>query len=760
MANLRETMTRRNFLLLSMLVTVCVAVMSAQSLNMTHPEKLSITTQMFLDEMSGELNVENVPGWSLNMPGQPRLLREVERRYAAPEVIGGKAYISAFVWVNSDEDAALLEGEGIIIETRFDNGLMTTLIPVDKLSGLAALPCVKRIEVSPVMQPATDVARCTTFAGDVLGYSDNAVAAGLPGMYDGSGVIVGVIDRGIDFGHVAFQDKDGNTRVKRAYVYNGSKTINYYGEGPLPQDNVTNTDHGSHVSAIAGGSSVIVDDTLVTVTDDHAHATYGGMAPGADLFLCGLNGMTATRIANAFNRICNYADSVGKPVVVSNSYTDYVYNRDGGGAQGQIVSQLFGEDHPNRICVFATGNNAGHSGGAPGGVYVSGHASAESPLGTIVCSTQEAYDAGWLYYRNEYIADAFTRANDAQGIGVTIYVLNNETGEVVDSFNYESSGGNKTLQLPDYFTAYNNNVPNVRIYFDYMTANGCKQVLLMTQYGLMSPIHTLAVEVYPIGGSSDIIDMWSCGTFTYFDNHLMTEGHTWTVGTDDMSAAPNACYPEVISVGSYVSRATGESNSEGDISRYSNYAVEGSGPLGSIHPWISAPGEEIISAFNHYVNRTSGGEDVVVNNSTNLYGRMSGTSMATPMVAGIVALWMQAASECGKQLSLSEVKQIMKETAIRDEWVTLGANASHFGNGKINALGGVKYILEQFGGHGYEVGDVNHDGEVNIADVTILIDHLLNSVNDVCPICADVSGDGEVNIADVTALIDRILTNG
>ena len=133
---------------------------------------------------------------------------------------------------------------------------------------------------------------------------------------------------------------------------------------------------------------------------------------------------------------------------------------------------------------------------------------------------------------------------------------------------------------------------------------------------------------------------------------------------------------------------------------------------------------------------------------------------ASLAVAGIVALWMQAASECGKQLSLSEVKQIMKETAIRDEWVTLGANASHFGNGKINALGGVKYILEQFGGHGYEVGDVNHDGEVNIADVTILIDHLLNSENDVCPICADVSGDGEVNIADVTALIDRILANG
>lgn len=70
--------------------------------------------------------------------------------------------------------------------------------------------------------------------------------------------------------------------------------------------------------------------------------------------------------------------------------------------------------------------------------------------------------------------------------------------------------------------------------------------------------------------------------------------------------------------------------------------------------------------------------------------------MATPTVAGIVALWLQASLEDGaahKNLTVNDVKTIMQETAINDSFTTTGANASHFGKGKIDALAGIQYIL-------------------------------------------------------------------
>ncbi len=56
-------------------------------------------------------------------------------------------------------------------------------------------------------------------------------------------------------------------------------------------------------------------------------------------------------------------------------------------------------------------------------------------------------------------------------------------------------------------------------------------------------------------------------------------------------------------------------------------------------------------------------------------------------------------------------------------------------------------------------GDVNHDGIVNITDVTVLINGLLNH-GVLCETCADVNGDDLINITDVTVLINKLLASG
>ena len=86
---------------------------------------------------------------------------------------------------------------------------------------------------------------------------------------------------------------------------------------------------------------------------------------------------------------------------------------------------------------------------------------------------------------------------------------------------------------------------------------------------------------------------------------------------------------------------------------------------------------------------------------------------------------------------------------------------AYYVNGTQSAWSNVETVtLGDFGPapHGYSTGDVNHDGDVTIKDVTDLIDYLLGSDTGICTTCADVSGDNMVTIKDVTDLIDMLLS--
>ena len=85
---------------------------------------------------------------------------------------------------------------------------------------------------------------------------------------------------------------------------------------------------------------------------------------------------------------------------------------------------------------------------------------------------------------------------------------------------------------------------------------------------------------------------------------------------------------------------------------------------------------------------------------------------------------------------------------------------AHYTDDTWSAWSKAKTVTLFDNGHTYQLGDVDHDGNVTITDVTVLIDYLLGSQEDACLICADVDLDGKVTITDVTELIDMLLAGG
>ena len=675
------------------LLTAPVTMLWAQETN----RKYALTTQMFLNELKEQ--AKQPVGTRRHTPARRfnGKLKSEQRLIASPDTVGGVVYIPCFIHLKDAGNLSAVRALGVEVEETFDGlDFVTARVPVKQLEALADIDNVTKIKVARRMRLLTDEAREKTNVDDLLTQSPDALALGVNSKYDGSGVILGVIDTGIDFKHIAFKDKNGNSRIKRAYVYKGSSGTEYTESNisSVKTDDSTE-DHGTHTASTAGGSSVIVSGNNVTVTDDHANATYGGMAPGADLYLAGINGLNDTGLTNALKKMVSYADAQGKPLVVSNSWGSGWGPRDGTGEWATLVGQYFGDSHPNRVILFAASNDAGHKTGNEGGGFFvkKSSASSSNPLGTIIRTDGEG---GYYYVGLMACAWATSKLN------CKLHVLDG-SGTIKKTWTVTKDNTSTFSELENYYSG------SMIVYIE--EDNGKYTLAVYSEYGMENESededYTLAIEVYPESGSANI-NMWS-GDYTYFTDHLTTSGHTWTEGTDDMCVSDEATIPDAISIGAYVSKKnwkasngssyTSNAYTLGDIAYFSSYATAENSPTGLAYPWITAPGARLAAGVNHYHTASIddysyyGSTDLVVNNTNYPYAMMEGTSMATPVAAGIVALWLQAASESGIDLTVNDVKEIMETTAINDTYTTTGANASHFGKGKIDALAGIQYIL-------------------------------------------------------------------
>ena len=84
---------------------------------------------------------------------------------------------------------------------------------------------------------------------------------------------------------------------------------------------------------------------------------------------------------------------------------------------------------------------------------------------------------------------------------------------------------------------------------------------------------------------------------------------------------------------------------------------------------------------------------------------------------------------------------------------------AHYVDGTESDWSNIEEVTLFQNGHGYQVGDVDHNGIIDISDIAALNDYLLtNDASLACTICSDVDQNGIIDISDIAALIDWVLT--
>ncbi len=274
------------------------------------------------------------------------------KRYKMKSVPSENTEIPIFLHVSTPEGFADVEAMGVRLGTVVGN-MATARVAINDLPALEALDVVTYIEMGTPVYSKNDESKKMTGVDMVLAGNN------LPQAFTGKDVIVGMVDLGLEYGHLNFWNADRTElRVKRVWnqwLENGNapEPFGYGGEHTTQTEilayggDVTADYHGTHTTGIAAGSYIAEDGT-----------DYRGAAPDADIVLVSLNHTNMlsgdnTAVIDAIKYVFDEADEVGKPCVINLSLGSCYGPHDGTSTFDQMCDKLQGE---GRLLVGSVGN--------------------------------------------------------------------------------------------------------------------------------------------------------------------------------------------------------------------------------------------------------------------------------------------------------------------------------------------------------------------------------------------------------------------
>jgi subtilisin family serine protease len=418
--------------------------------------------------------------------------------------------------------------------------------------------------------------------------------------------------------------------------------------------------HGSHVAGIAGGGG--------------AGTRHRGVAFEAN-FLMATFLVDEAAVIDAFMWMKQKSDSLNMPLVVNMSWgLQHLGPLDGTSILSRVIDKLSSE---GVVFVASAGNNGGTRS------HLSHTFNGDTINSGIGFFPYSAHEAMW----GQSISMWGETGQDFEA-GFDIYDLQQVKVYSSEWFNSKTKRSVPTSEVIIGSDTLYYNVEGIeQDEFNTRTHLRLRVKNTHSKYtvALKSTAKTGKVHYWNIVELTNDVGNWGLPFFKIFPD--------WSIGDSEFHIWEPACANSVISVGAYSASRTLPNNQVigGQIAPFSS-----SGPAisGRLKPEITAPGVNLISSYSSFTDEGyTASETVEFKDRVYPFVAASGTSMSSPVVAGVVALMLDA----NPNLSPAEVKEIIQQTARSDEHtgVISDSGSTLWGFGKIDAWAAVKFAEDK-----------------------------------------------------------------